>query len=87
MKNVVTHLDANAPIGKVHPGGVVILKGDAPAWKYCNLFYKCIMEGAAVVAIAHGLDTYTNCGDSIVAYSTDAGYQIGKTLNDGDEGK
>jgi len=26
-------------------------------WKYSNLFYKCIMEGTAVVAIAHGIDT------------------------------
>ena len=55
------------------------------ARKYCNLFYKCIMEGAAVVTIAHGIDTRTNGGDSIVAYSADVVYQIGKTLYDADE--
>jgi len=43
------------------------------------------MEGAAAVAIAHGIDTSINGGNSIAAYSADAGYQIGKTLYDADE--
>ena len=81
MKNVITFLDANNPIGNVHPGGVAVLKGDAPVWRYCNLFHKCIMEGSAVVAIAHGIDTSTNGGDSVIAYSTEEHYQIGKTIN------
>ena len=44
------------------------------------------MEGVAVVVIAHVIGTSTNGGDSIVAYLTDAGHQVGKTLNDADEG-
>jgi len=80
MKNVITHLHVDEPVGTVHPGGMVILSGEAPVWSYCNLFHKCVMEGAAVIAIAHGIDTTTNADASIVAYSTDADYQIGKTI-------
>ena len=65
----------------VHPGGMVILEGDAPVWKYCNLMHKSVMEGAAVVAIAHGIDTAISGGMSIVAYSTNEHFQIGKTLD------
>jgi hypothetical protein len=82
MKNVITYFDVADPIGKVYPGGIVILKGDAPVWRYCNLMYKCIMEGAAVVAIAHGIDTTHDGGAAIVAYSTDENYYIGKTLQE-----
>ena len=35
MKNVITHLNVNTSIGTVHPGGMAILSGDAPVWKYC----------------------------------------------------
>ncbi|GHT31044.1 hypothetical protein FACS1894214_2030 [Planctomycetales bacterium] len=80
MKNVITHFDVNAPIGIVHSGGMAILSGDAPVWKYCCLFHKCVMEGAAVVAVAHGIDTATDTGSSIIVYSIDEQYQIGKTI-------
>ena len=84
MKNVVTHFDVNQPTGKVHPDGMAILGGDAPVWKYCGLFHRCVTDGAAVVAIAHGIDTRTNSSDAVVAYSTDPRYQVGKTLGDAD---
>ena len=78
--NVIVHLDVNDPVGQKHPGGMVILSGDAPVWKYCNLFHQCVTEGAGVVAIAHGIDTKTNSDASVVAYSTSAGYQIGQMI-------
>jgi hypothetical protein len=67
MKNVITYLDVNNPIGNVHSGGMVVIGGDAPMWKFCNLFYKCVMEGAAVVATGIGVDKSTDGNDYIVA--------------------
>ena len=80
MKNVIVHLNVNEPIGSVYPGGMVILGKDAPVWEYCNLFHKCVMEGASVIAIAHGIDTLADTNSSVIAYSTDRRYQIGKTI-------
>ena len=85
MRNVITFLDVAEPVDGIHPGGIVVLKGDAPVWMYCNLFHKCIMEGSAVIAIAHGIDTSTSGGDSIVAFSIDPDYQIGKTIGDAEK--
>jgi len=78
--NVVQYFDINSPIGKVHPGGVCVIGGDAPMWKFCNLFHKCVMEGAAVVATGIGIDKSTDHSDYTVAYSTDEDYQIGKPI-------
>jgi hypothetical protein len=80
MKNVVKYFDVNEPIGKVHPGGMVVIGGDAPTWKFCNLFHKCIMEGAAVVATGVGVEKSTDRRDYIVAYSTDKEYPISKSI-------
>ena len=80
MKNVLIYLDVNAPVGKVHPGGMIVIGGDAPTWKYCNLFHKCVMEGATVVATGIGVDKSTNGNEYIVAYSTDMEYQIGEPI-------
>ncbi|MCL2744057.1 MAG: hypothetical protein FWE67_09410, partial [Planctomycetaceae bacterium] len=78
--NVIVHLNVKQPIGRVSPGRMVILSGDAPVWEYCNLAYQCIMEGAAVVAIGHGVDVTTDADSSVVAYSTSSRFHIGKTL-------
>lgn len=43
------------------------------------------MEGASVVAIGHGIDVTVDADSSVVAYSTNAEYQIGKTLKHADE--
>ena len=83
--NVVNHFDVNDPVGQTHPGGMVILNGDAPVWKYCNQFHQCVTEGAGVIAIALGIDTKTNSDASIVAYSNSAEYQIGQTIGTCDE--
>ena len=65
-KNVITYLDVNEPIGNVHPGGTTILDGDAPVWKFCNLFHQTIMEGTAVIAIGYGTDVEHHGGDSVI---------------------
>ena len=80
MKNVITYLDVNEPVGNVHPGGMVVIGGDAPTWKFCNLFHKCVMECVAIVATGIGVDKSTNRKDYTVAYSTDAAYQIGEPI-------
>ena len=80
MKNVVLYLDVNEPIGNVYSGGMVVIGGNAPTWKFCNLFYKCVMDGAAVVATGIGIEKSTNGNDYTVAYSTDEAYQIGKPI-------
>ena len=80
MSFVINHLDVNDPCGRTHPGGMVILSGDAPVWKYCNLFHQCVTMGAGVIAIAHGIDTKTNSDASVVAYSVSEEYRIGQTI-------
>jgi len=81
MKNVIRFLNVEKPHSMAQPGEIVVLTGEAPVWMYCGMTYKVIAEGAAVVAIAHGIDTKTNGGASIVAYTTDTDYVVGKTLN------
>ena len=85
--NCITFWDVESPRGQVTPGGFVILGGDGPVWKYCLLYHRAIAEGAAVVAVAHGIDTKVAGGSSIVAWSTDPDYRIGNTLNHDDERK
>jgi len=82
MKNSFIFLNVCEPIGNVQPGIVVILYGDAPAYRYCYLTQKCIAEGAGVVAVAHGIDVSTNGGDAIVVHSVEETYCIGKTLDE-----
>ena len=78
---MVHHLHVDDPSGRLSPGGLVILSGDAPVWKYCDMFHQCVTEGAGVIAIAHGIDTKTNSAASIVAYSNSAEFQIGQTIH------
>ena len=85
MKQVLTFINVASPSGRTFPGGMTILSGDAPVWQYCVEFHKAVMEGAAVVAIAHGIDTTTNGKDSIVAYSIDPVYRIGNTFGHDNE--
>lgn len=56
MKKVIVFIDVVEPRGNVFPGGMTVLHGDAPVWKYCVSFQRAIMEGAAVVAIGHDLN-------------------------------
>ena len=88
MKNVVVHFNADHPTNKVHSDGLAILSGDAPVWKYCDLLHKCIADGAAVVAIAHGIDPTTkNICNAVIAYSNDPEYSVGKTLGDANKAR
>ena len=59
----------------------VVLKGEAAVWKYCEQFHKAVMQGAAVVAIANGIDTSIHGGNAVVAYSIDPMYRIGNTID------
>ena len=77
------HDGINRPCNVVSPGGMVVLEGDAPVWKYCKMTHKAIMEGAAVVAIAHGMDTTNPDVAPIVAYSRDEEYRIGQAIPKG----
>ena len=81
MKNVIKFLNVEKPHSKAQPGEIVVLFGEAPVWKYCGMMHNVIAEGAAVVAIAYGIDTETNGGASIIAYTTDSDYTFGETLN------
>jgi hypothetical protein len=80
MKNMILYYDVNEPIGIVPVRGMVVIGGDAPMWKFCNLFHKCVMEGAAVVATGIGVEKSTSRKDYTVAYSTSARYRIGDTI-------
>jgi len=80
-RGIVLWLDVADGIGKVTPGGVVVLYGDAPVWKYCNWFHRVIAEGAAVVAIGHGIDVGADASNCTVAYSTVSEYAIGKPIS------
>ena len=81
MRYNYTHIDVNDPIGPVSPGTIVILSGEAQRWKYCYLLQKCIMEGAAVVAIGHGYNMTEDADCSVVAYSVLPNFQIGKPIS------
>jgi hypothetical protein len=76
---VIQYFDVNSPL-KVHPGGMVVIGGDAPLWKFCNLFHQCIVEGAKVVAAGVGVDKSQNHNDYTVAYSLDEDYPIGSPI-------
>jgi hypothetical protein len=80
-KGCILGIDLTNPTGTVTPGGVVILYGDAPVWKYCNWFHRAIAEGAAVVAIGHEVDVFGKAAGCIVAYSTVEEYTIGKPIS------
>ena len=84
MKSVINFINAGQPCGNVFPGGMAILCGDAPVWQYCMEFHKAVMEGAAVIAIAHGIDTKTNGKGAVVAYSIDPDYRVGNTIEQDD---
>jgi len=80
----VVHIDAVYSTNFVRPGGMAIIVGDAPVWRYCKAMYAAIREGAAVVAIAHGLDDADpSKGIPIVAYSQDEDYRIGQPIPKG----
>jgi len=79
MKEVIVYFDVNAPIGRAFPGGMVVIGGNAPTWKFCNLFHKCVMEGAAVIATGPGIEISCDKKDYIVAYSIDMDYKIGES--------
>jgi len=87
MTKMARHIlwrDVANPCGKVPPGGLVILSGDAPVWEYCNCFHRCIMEGASVIAVGHGIDVFgEHATDCVVAYSTASDYTIGKPVSQG----
>jgi len=87
MKAVVTHLHVDEPYRNIHPDGLVILSGDAPVWKYCDMFHMCIKDGSAVVAVAFGIDVSTNAADAVIAYAVNAApeYLVGRTLRDADK--
>jgi hypothetical protein len=58
MKDIRTYINVETSIGRTTvAGGLTILYGQAPAWKYCVEFYKTIMEGAAAVAVVTGIET------------------------------
>lgn len=81
MKSVILFWDVAEPIGNVPTGGMVILFGDAPLWKYFKMFYRAIAEGASVVAIGHGIDIDTDASGCMVAYSCEEEYTIGKPIS------
>jgi hypothetical protein len=90
MRSTVNYWDLNAGVGwNVYPNGMAVLGGDVPAWQLCNAFHKAITSGAAVVAVGPGTEVSESRKDYIVAYSTDAKFQIGKPIHmdmkDGDD--
>ena len=81
MRRVILLWDVNTLIGNVTPGGMVILHGDAPTWKYCIAYYRAVAAGASVVAIGYGIDVTEDASGCIVAYSTAEDYAIGKPIS------
>ena len=80
MKQVLHFIDVAKPFGCIHPDGMTILHGDAPVWQYCVEFHKAVTQGAAVIAIGHGIEAGKRGRDSVVAYSTDPMFRIGNTI-------
>jgi len=74
----ISQWDVNSPIGNPTPGTMVVITGNAPLWKFCNLFHKAIVEhGAAIVAVGQG-----DCVDGsqyVVGYSTEPDYPVGQS--------
>jgi hypothetical protein len=77
----ITYWDVNKPIGLPTAGTTVVIGGDAPVWKFCNLFHKSIAEhGAAIVATGVGVEKSINGDDYVIGYSTDEEYHVGDTI-------
>ena len=85
MKNCTRVWRTEQPLGDVYTGGLVVIRGDCPVWKFCQLFQRAICEGAGVVAIAHGDANISDYGAAIIAYSNAPYYTIGKTVKECDD--
>jgi len=81
--NSIVHVDVNNPIDEARSGVMVILSGDAPVWRYCQLFYEAIEKGATVVAIGHGVDVTVDADLSVAAYSADPEFKVGEPVRIG----